>query len=80
MGNPVHVRLKTVVVPDSVREIILLVDTDVPGELAAKAAATRFLRDGKTVKSARPLRKDFNDDLMHPSENVVLFPRKVSHG
>lgn len=71
--------LKTVVVPDAVNEIVILADNDVPGEMAAKEAATRFLRDGKTVKTARPLRKDFNDDLMHPSENVVRISRRGAH-
>jgi len=69
--------LKTVVIPDTVREVVILADNDVPGELAAKEAATRFLRAGKTAKIARPLHKDFNDDLMSPSENVVRMPRRA---
>jgi hypothetical protein len=71
--------LKTIIIPNTVQEVIILADNDGPGELAASVAASRLMREGRTVKIARPLRKDFNEDLMHPSPNVVRMPRRAAH-
>lgn len=70
--------MKAVVIPDAVVEAVILADNDAPGELAAKEAATRFLRAGKSAKIARPSLKDFNEDLMAP-DNILPFPRSQAH-
>jgi hypothetical protein len=56
--------VKGVVLPPGIREVIILADGDDDGERAAKAAANRFVREGRSVKIARPPRgHDFNDLL-----------------
>jgi len=56
--------LARVDVPTCVREIIIAADGDEAGERAAKAAATKFLREGRGVRIARPEPgRDFNDEL-----------------
>ena len=61
LGTP---GLRSVRLPDSVREVMIASDGDEAGELAACASADRFLREGRRVKIARPDPGcDFNDYL-----------------
>ncbi|WP_037281989.1 DUF7146 domain-containing protein [Rubellimicrobium mesophilum] len=56
--------LRSLDLPSSVREVVILADGDDPGEAAARAAAQRWQRDGRRVRIARPLLgQDFNDLL-----------------
>lgn len=57
--------LRSLVLPDAVEEVVILVDADPPGEAAARDTAARLLRQGREVWIARPTRdcKDFNDLL-----------------
>lgn len=56
--------LPRVVLPREVREVTIAADGDRAGEEAAKAAASRFLREGYRVRIARPEPGlDFNDYL-----------------
>ena len=69
-GHPTWAALSTsgmraLVLPDAVREVIVLADGDPPGEQAAAAAAQRWAREGRRVRIARaPHGKDFNDLLI----------------
>ena len=57
--------LKTLDLPDTVRDVIILADGDDPGEAAACAAAQRWQRYGRRIRIARPPRgTDFNDILL----------------
>lgn len=63
--------MKAVVLPSSVREVILLADGDTAGEKAAAEAARRFDTKGRTIRIARPPRGfDFNDLLQRPSSGT----------
>ncbi len=68
-GIPTWAALSTtgmvgVVLPPCVREVILCPDGDEPGSDAARAAASRFLSEGRKVRVARPPDgTDFNDLL-----------------
>ena len=56
--------LRALDLPEAVREVIVLADGDDPGEAAARAAALRWKREGRSVRIARPPRGcDFNDLL-----------------
>ena len=56
--------LRSVKLPDAVREVVIAADNDEPGKKAARDAALRFLSEGRRVKIARPSKgKDFNDLL-----------------
>lgn len=56
--------LKAVMLPDNVREVVILADGDDAGESAAQQAAERFLTQGREVRIARPpTGQDFNDLL-----------------
>jgi putative DNA primase/helicase len=59
--------LKTLILPTTVRTIIILADNDVngAGEFAARAAAQRWLTEGRQVSIAMPHEPgaDFNDVL-----------------
>ena len=57
--------LKSIKVPPVIREVTILVDRDVAGERAARALAERLVREGRSVKRARPPAgcNDFNDAL-----------------
>jgi putative DNA primase/helicase len=46
--------LEHVVIPESVREVVICADHDVPGIKAAKTVASRLLNEGKTVRLAIP--------------------------
>lgn len=58
--------LKTLVLPRLVEEVVILADADRAGEAAAREAAARWTRDGRSVRIARPTRgyNDFNDMLL----------------
>jgi DNA primase len=68
-GEPVWAALSTsglrsLELPQSFRDIVVLADGDVPGEAAARAAAGRWTREGRRVRIARPpAGSDFNDLL-----------------
>jgi hypothetical protein len=57
--------MRSLDVPDSVRDVIVLADGDAPGEAAAQDCARRWTREGRKVRIARPpWGFDFNDLLM----------------
>jgi putative DNA primase/helicase len=57
--------LRSLDLPDVVRDVIVLADGDDPGEAAARACAWRWKREGRRVRIARPPRgMDFNDMLV----------------
>jgi phage/plasmid primase-like uncharacterized protein len=57
--------LRTLDLPQTVREVIVLADGDDPGEAAAREAAQRWRYEGRHVRIARPPKgMDFNDLLM----------------
>ena len=57
--------LRALELPVAIREVIVLVDGDGPGEAAARHAANRWNRGGHAVRIARPPRNmDFNDILI----------------
>lgn len=57
--------LRTLDLPDDVREVIVLADGDEPGDAAASNCARRWKREGRRVRIASPPRgMDFNDLLM----------------
>jgi putative DNA primase/helicase len=56
--------LRTLELPNHVRDVVLLADGDAPGEAAAQDAGLRWKRQGRRVRIARPPRGlDFNDSL-----------------
>jgi phage/plasmid primase-like uncharacterized protein len=57
--------MRAVLLPDTVREVVICADHDPPGLKAANAAAERLTRQGKRVKIATPPQADtdFNDML-----------------
>jgi putative DNA primase/helicase len=57
--------LRALVLPDIVRDVIVLADGDDAGEAAAQDAALRWKREGRRVRIARPPHGfDFNDLLL----------------
>lgn len=57
--------LRSVELPASVSEVVILADGDDPGEAAAADCARRLQREGRHVRIARPPRgMDFNDVLL----------------
>lgn len=61
--------LKKLLLPQTVRDVIVLADGDPAGEAAAQECGSRFAREGRRVRLARPPRgKDFND-LLHCGEH-----------
>jgi putative DNA primase/helicase len=57
--------LRALDLPPHVKEVIILADADRPGEEAAQYAATRWVREGRRVRIARPPQgQDFNDLLL----------------
>jgi phage/plasmid primase-like uncharacterized protein len=57
--------LKSLVLPEEVRDVIVLADGDPAGETAARESASRWRHEGRRVRIARaPRGKDFNDLLM----------------
>ncbi len=56
--------LRALDLPASARDVIILADGDDPGEAAARVCASRWKREGRRVRIARPPRGlDFNDML-----------------
>ena len=57
--------LKSLDLPSTVRDVIVLADGDHAGEAAAQHCARRWVREGRRVRIARPPRgMDFNDVLI----------------
>jgi putative DNA primase/helicase len=57
--------LRTLDLPDGIREVIVLADGDQAGEAAARDCAWRWKREGRRVRIARPPQGlDFNDMLV----------------
>jgi hypothetical protein len=57
--------LRTLELPASIRNVVMLADGDNAGETAAQDAALRWTREGRCVRIARPPRGlDFNDVLL----------------
>jgi hypothetical protein len=57
--------LRTLDLPDAVRDVIVLADGDEPGEAAAQVCTWRWKRQGRRARVARPPQgMDFNDLLM----------------
>jgi DNA primase len=57
--------MRSLNLPNTVREVIVLADGDDPGDTAARACAERWAREGRRVRIARPPPGfDFNDLLM----------------
>jgi hypothetical protein len=57
--------LRSLDLPSSVRDVVVLADGDDAGEAAAQDAAQRWKREGRSVRIARPPRGlDFNDMLL----------------
>ena len=60
--------------PVGVRELIVIVDGDEPGEAAAQCCARIWKREGRRVRIARPpIGMDFNDLLLKTDHCVVEF-------
>jgi putative DNA primase/helicase len=56
--------IRNLVLPAIVREVIIAADPDPVGLIAARAAARRWLAEGRSIRIARPpLNSDFNDLL-----------------
>ena len=65
--------LRSVIMPPETTVVTIAADGDEAGEVAAQAAARRFIAEGRTVKIAHPPKgMDFND-LLNKPENVVPF-------
>ena len=62
--------LKGVIVPATVKDVVIAADRDEPGEAAAKALAQRLVLEGRRVRIARPSEphKDFNAMLQAGGE------------
>ena len=69
-GNPAWAALstsglRTLDLPKTIRDLIVLADGDDPGEAAARDAALRWKREGRRVRIAHPPHgMDFNDMLL----------------
>jgi putative DNA primase/helicase len=69
-GNPAWAALstsglRTIDLPENLRDVIVLADGDDAGEAAARDCAWRWKREGRRVRVARPPRgMDFNDMLL----------------
>jgi putative DNA primase/helicase len=56
--------IRNLVLPEIVREVVIAADPDPVGLMAARAAARRWLAQGRSVRMVRPpLNSDFNDLL-----------------
>ncbi len=65
--------LRSVILPPATTVVTIAADGDQAGEVAAQAAARRFIAEGRKVKIAHPPQgMDFNDLLLKP-ENVIPF-------
>ena len=70
MGQPVWAALstsglRTLDLPEQIRDVIVLADGDEPGKAAATDCGRRWKREGRHVRIARPPQgQDFNDLLV----------------
>jgi hypothetical protein len=56
--------LRSLALPPAIQKVIILADGDEPGEAAARAAGSRWVQEGRSVRIARaPRGLDFNDLL-----------------
>lgn len=63
--------LRSLELPPAIRDVTVLADGDDPGEAAARHCALRLMREGRTVRIARPPRgMDFNDVLQQRALSV----------
>ncbi len=63
--------LRSLDLPNEVRDVIVLADGDDPGEAAAQDCGRRWKREGRRVRIARPPRGlDFNDMLLDRAARV----------
>ena len=63
--------LRTLDLPNDVRDVIVLADGDDPGEAAARDCAWRWKREGRRVRIARPPQgMDFNDMLLDRASRI----------
>jgi putative DNA primase/helicase len=64
--------LRTLDLPDAVRDVIVLADGDESGEAAARDCAWRWKREGRLVRIARPPQgMDFNDLLLGHAPRIA---------
>jgi hypothetical protein len=76
-GNPAWAALstsglRTLNLPEDVRDVVVLADGDDPGEAAARDCAWRWKREGRRVRIARPPQGiDFNDMLMDRTPRIA---------
>lgn len=76
-GHPAWAALSTsglrgLVLPQDVRDVIVLADGDDPGEAAARDCAIRMRYEGRRVRIARPPKgMDFNDLLLGHVSSIV---------
>ena len=73
---------KSVVLPPSVRELVLLADADPVGVRAVNEAAVRFRAEGRDVRIATPPTgcKDFNEALLSDALGTTTQHTGASHG
>jgi DNA primase len=65
MGGTLDSGLRTLDLPDAVRNVIVLADGDKPGESVARDCFWRWKREGRRVRIAHPPQgMDFNDLLL----------------
>jgi hypothetical protein len=64
--------LRSLVLPNTTRDVIVLADADAAGEMTARACALRWSEEGRRVRIARPPEGfDFNDLLnCRPSTDI----------
>ena len=85
-GHPVWAALSTsglrsLNLPSGERDINILADADKAGEAAAKDSARRWVREGRSVRIARPpLGMDFNDMLMAFRAAIALADAGPARG
>ena len=65
LGRAIDLSLRSLDLPNDIRDVIVLADGDDAGEAAARDCARRWNRQGRRVRIAHPTRgMDFNDMLM----------------
>jgi len=68
--------LRSLDLPNAVRDVIVLADGDDPGEAAAQDCAWRWKREGRRVRIARPPQgRDFNDLLLRRTPRIEEVAR-----
>ena len=72
--------IRSLILPSDVEQVVIAADPDPVGMIAARAAARRWLHEGRHVAIARPpLGVDFNDLARAASMTVTPFPGTRSH-